>query len=313
MDHSYDKKLFRLVKMLNLLQEKGKIDTLALAAEFDISRRTAQRDILRLATAGFPVAESENEKGSYSFVDGYSLRQLPLSNKEASLLVFTCDMARMLGDGFEEAYRSIFAKLLAGNNCNSPFHVMAVRAPAAKNTPAFFSDAQAAIERLSQLRLTYNPAEGKQKTYTLDPLKLVFNEGYWYLVSRLSGLDWIIKNRLDRIVKLETLGTTFKPPRNLDKMLRDSSSIWFTEKRDKRVSLHVAAEIADAIIGRTYFPLQKVKKRNKDGSVVLETTLCHYLEALPTIYRCIPYIKVLSPKDLAGLVRRDVKTYLKNI
>jgi predicted DNA-binding transcriptional regulator YafY len=313
MDHGYDKKLFRLVKMLNLLQEKGKITTLELAEEFNISRRTAQRDISRLSAAGFPVTESEEEKGTYSFFEGYSLRKLPLSDKEASLLVFTCDIARQLGGGFEDAYKNIFAKLLSGGDWNSPFYLMSAKPSAAKNVRPFFTQAQTAIERHCQIRLTYNPAGGKQKSYTLEPLKLVFNEGHWYLVSRVAGLEWIVKNRLDRIEKLETLSKTFVPPKNMDKILRDSSSIWFTEKRDIKVRLRVSAEIAESTISRARFPLQKIIKRHKDGSVILETTLCHYLEAIPTIYRCIPYIKVLSPKDLAQSVKRDISSYLKNL
>ena len=313
MDRGYDKKLFRLVKMLNLLQEKGKIATFELAEEFNTSRRTAQRDIARLSAAGFPIVESAEEHGAYSFLEGYSLGRLPLSDKEASLLVFTCDIARQLGGGFEDAYKSIFAKLLSGPGWNSPFCLLSPKPPAGKNNQPFFSEARSAIEMRRQLRITYSPAGGGQKTYALEPLKLAFCEGYWYLVSRVAGLDWIVKNRLDRIQKLETLEKTFAPPGNLDKILRESSSPWFTEKRNKKVRLRIDAEIAESFVNRAYFPLQKIQKKYKDGSIVIETMVCHYLEAIPTIYRGIPYIRVLAPDDLAKTVRRDIAAYLKTL
>ncbi|HOX22949.1 MAG TPA: WYL domain-containing protein, partial [Elusimicrobiales bacterium] len=169
-----------------------------------------------------------------------------------------------------------------------------------------------AIERRRLVRLTYN-SEEKAKTYTVEPLKLLFCEGYWYLVSRLSGMEWIFKNRLDRIEKIQVLEETFKAPKNLNKILRDSPGIWFTEKRDKKVLLKIDSEIAEAFMARGHLPLQKVRARRKDGSVVLETTLCHYMEAIPVIYRFIPFITVLSPNDLAESVRRNIAAYMKRL
>ena len=310
MPQDYDKKLFRLVKLLNLLQENGRVNTLELADEFNISRRTAQRDILRLSAAGFPVEEPE--KGVYSFSEGYSLRKLPLSEKEASLLVFTCEIARQLGHGFESAYQNIFAKMLSGGQWETPLHLMAIKPAKGQKKQPFFDCLQAAVEAKCQILLDYNRPDGKRKSYTLEPLKLVYYEGYWYLVSRPAGQKWILKHRLDRIKRAETLAKTFSPPKNLEKMLRESSSIWFNEKRDKKVLLRISSGAADYFTQRQCLPAVTVKKRYKNGDILLQTTVCQYMEVIPTIYRWIPEIKVLSPRVLAQTLRRNLAAYLKN-
>jgi len=35
------------------------------------------------------------------------------------------------------------------------------------------------------------------------------------------------------------------------------------------------------------------------------------MEAIPTIYRWLPHLSVLSPKELADKIRKDVAGYLK--
>jgi predicted DNA-binding transcriptional regulator YafY len=94
-------------------------------------------------------------------------------------------------------------------------------------------------------------------------------------------------------------------------MLHDTQSIWFNEKRDKVARIKVSGDAAPFFKDRKYFPLQKIVKRNKDGSIVVETTLCHYMEAIPSILRWIPHLTVLSPKGLSDTIKKSVSAYLK--
>lgn len=313
MKKDYDKKLFRLIKILNVIQEAKKTNTADLAVEFNISRRTAQRDIGRLITAGFPIIEDELQKGVYRFFAGYSLKGLSVSDEEVSLLVSLCDVASQMGGGFARAYKNIFAKVMNTGEWDSPFFVMMPKAAKAMANDGFLKLAEMAISANKRVRIVYETAEKEKKELVLDPLKLIYYEGYWYMAARIPGKDWIIKNRLDRIREFEVLEEGFQSPKNLQKILQDSHSIWFTEKRDIVVRLKVSAEVAPFFTDRSYFPLQKIVKRNKDGSIVLETKLCHYMEAIPSIHRWIPHLTVLSPKDLSDQIKTSVSSYLKSL
>lgn len=59
------------------------------------------------------------------------------------------------------------------------------------------------------------------------------------------------------------------------------------------------------------FPLQKITKENKDGSLRLETTISQYEEIIPIIFRWIPYVHVAEPKELKDIVKNRAMEYLK--
>ena len=50
---SYDKKIFRLVYILNKLSNREKITTANLSHEFNVTVRTVQRDLELLSMTGF--------------------------------------------------------------------------------------------------------------------------------------------------------------------------------------------------------------------------------------------------------------------
>ena len=177
-----------------------------------------------------------------------------------------------------------------------------------------FKAAQKAVEENRKIEILYHSTSGKKKPLTLEPHKLIYSylEGFWYLASRCAGVKGLMKSRLDRILELTPTPEKFVPSQRILKLIRDSRTIWFNEKRDKKVRIKVSAGVAArSILEREHFPLQKIVKRCKDGSIVIETTLCSYMEAIPTIYRAMPYMVVLSPKDLALTVKKTVSTYLK--
>ena len=313
MKKDYDKKLYRLIKILNVIQDSKKANTSDLAAEFNTSRRTAQRDISRLITAGFPIVEDDLQKGVYRFYEGYSLKGLAVSDAEVSLLVSLCDVARHMGGDFAKAYKTIFAKVMNTREWDSPFFVMMPKAAKKVENEGFLKTAEAAISANKRVRIVYKNAAGEKKDFVMEPLKLIYYEGYWYLLLRFPGKDWIITNRLDRILELEPVEETFKPPKHLQKMLQETKSIWFNESRDKILRIRVSAEAASYFKDRNHFPLQKIVNRHKDGSIVLETKLCHYMEAIPSIYRWIPHLTVLSPKEFADKIKKNVSAYLKTL
>ena len=124
----------------------------------------------------------------------------------------------------------------------------------------------------------------KEGDYRVCPLKILFFDGFWYLLAQVDGKDWIIKFRLENIKKIELLDEYFTPPRNLNTFLDQSVNIWFTEKRDKQVVLKVDKEAAKYFKQQVYFPLQKITKENRDGSLRIETKICRNEEILRIIF-----------------------------
>jgi len=80
-----DKRILRLVSILNQLNKYRYVKTAELAKEFNTTTRTVQRDIALLDQAGFPLA-SGREAGEHKFMEGFSLRKITVSPEEKYLL-----------------------------------------------------------------------------------------------------------------------------------------------------------------------------------------------------------------------------------
>lgn len=290
----YDIKLFRLVRILNQLDAGKPVSTGEMAREFNVSVRTAQRDINLLDGAGFPVYEPE--RGKYMFVDGFSLKKIDLTRDEASLLAFFYDMAGTLGADFKEVYSGILKKVL-NPQADTPYFVKMPDTRADGQKTPFWKDLESAIEESRKIEILYT--KGKEdNSYPVCPLKLINFEGFWYLLARLEKGQEIRKFRLEQIKEVRVLDQYFSVPRNLQSLLQNSVNIWFTEKRDKKVVLRVDAAVADFFKKKTYFPMQKITKENKDGSLILETKVGQFEEIIPTIMHWMPCIRVAEPREL---------------
>jgi predicted DNA-binding transcriptional regulator YafY len=62
----------RLVGLLGLLQARGRMSAVQLAAELEVSPRTILRDIEALSSAGIPVYAVRGRQGGFELLDGFT-------------------------------------------------------------------------------------------------------------------------------------------------------------------------------------------------------------------------------------------------
>jgi len=301
----YDPKIFRLMTILNKLSVEGEVHSRELADEFKVTIRSVQRDLELLNGTGFPLASAE--KGTYSFVEGYSLRTASLTAEEASLLAFLNEVAHSLGEKFTESFRTIFKKVLFQGG-ESPYYAKIPKGTSIDRATPFLKQLEHAVAESKVVTLHYL-VKGQEKSFLVDPLKIAFFEGFWYLISRVHHKDWIRNFRLENIKKLEVLDQYFAAPQNLKAMLDQSVSAWFSQRKDIVVTLKVDKEVADYFKEREYYPLQKIIKKEKDGSIVIEAKVGRPMEVIPNILRWLPYVHVIGPKEVRDEVTKRIKAY----
>jgi predicted DNA-binding transcriptional regulator YafY len=304
---SYDKKVFRLFFILNQLDSRKKVSTGELAREFNVSLRTVQRDIVLLNTTGFPIISFE--KGYHSFMEGFSLKKMMLTKEEASLLSFLHDISKSLGGKFEDSFSSILKKVISKEPVSAFYVKLPEGSKINRNFP-YIKELEDAVKNNMKIALHYKTPE-KEGDYRVCPLKIIFFDGFWYLLVKVDGKDWIRTFRLENIRNIELLDEYFTSPKNLSTFLDQSVNIWFTEKRDKQVVLKIDKEAARYFKQQVYFPLQKITKENRDGSLRIETKICHNEEIIYTIFRWIPYVHVIEPKGLKKEIKEKITEYLK--
>lgn len=303
---SYDKKIFRLMTILNKLNGGGKVRTCEIAKEFNVSIRSVQRDIELLNQTQFPVVSLE--KGVYSFMEGFSLRKMMLSDEEASLLAFFHEIADSLGKNFSESFRSIENKILSTDD-DSPFYVKLPETQAHMKNFPFVKELEKAISESQKVVIKYEAEQGVEE-FKLSPLKLINFDGFWYLLAMPDGKRAFWKFRSEKIKGLTMLDENFDPPRGTRAMLDRSVNIWFSEDPGAKIVLEIDKSASHYFREKIYFPEQNIIKEKKDGTLVLETR-ANFNEVLRTIIHWIPDIRVVRPKELDTKIKSLLKEYLK--
>ncbi len=304
---SYDKKIFRLWSILNKLDTGGQVFTAKLAKDFNVSIRSVQRDVELLNMVGFPVVSCG--KGCYGFIEGFSLKRIMMSEEDASLISFLYEIAKSLGGKFENSFNGILKKMLKPD-IESPFYVkMSGGMKLAEEFP-FVSDIESAIDERKKMMIEYL-SDRKKKKYTVDPLKIIYFEGFWYLLANIDDKDNLRKFRLDMIERIEITNEEYSLLDNLKTVLDESVNVWFEEKRNKKTVLRVDKQVAKYFKKKQYFPVQVIKKENKDGSIVVESSFSDDMEIIPTVLHWIPWVKVVSPKHVKSKVLSLVEEYAK--
>ena len=80
-------KIDRLIGILSVLLQKEKTTAPELAARFEVSRRTINRDIEDLCMAGIPIQTSRGVDGGISIMEGFSMDRTLLTSKDMKMIM----------------------------------------------------------------------------------------------------------------------------------------------------------------------------------------------------------------------------------
>jgi len=307
MNKNYDKKIFRLMFILNKLDRGESISTKELSKEFNVSVRTVQRDIELLNMSGFPIVSYE--KGTHSFEENFSLKKVMLSNEEASLLTLMYDVSFALGESFKDSFSSILKKVIHDNDKANYYIKMPKRlkVDVCNNSHERIEEA---IKKHNKIKILYKKVNNnEEKNYILSPLKIIYYDGYWYLLG-LNENRLLVKFRFENIKEVDILVDKYDPLANLQTILDESVNIYFTNKRDIDVVLRVEKEISTYFEEKEIFPMQKFIKKNEDLSIIIETKIGNSMEIIPVIFKWLPFIKVIEPHWLNDEIKDKLQAYL---
>lgn len=291
------KKLNRLLYLLNIL-DSGEIQVQREARELDVTERTIQRDINDIDAGGFPIYKAA--PGVYKFIEGFSLKKMNLTEAEASLLLVMQDVISPLGKPFQNTLASLRQKVLNAPE-ESPFYIKMPAGNKYEETK-ITRVLEKGIRTHTKVFMTLSADTSRPLNYDVNPLKIMNYDGFWYLLG-INSYKQVRKFRLDRILDAINTDKSFKPTKNIQKILQESQNIWFGEKRDKKVTFWVPAEFAPYFEKKAYFPLQKILKKQKNGDILAETSVSNYREIIPTVLSWLEHITLVEPEDFKVLIK----------
>lgn len=179
----------RLVAALLILQARGRVTAAELAAELEISERTARRDLEALAVAGVPVYSQAGRGGGWSLVGGARTDLSGLTAAEARTLFLVAGPSASATPQIKAALRKLLRAL------PEPFRAEANSAAAAVvldpvrwdrtsiPPPEYLDVLQRAVVDAVKVRLRYAGRDRPETERTVHPLGLVAKASVWYLVA----------------------------------------------------------------------------------------------------------------------------------
>ena len=180
----------RLLLMLLLLQNRGRMTSVELARELEVSRRTILRDVDALGEAGLPVIVSPGRGGGIELGFSYRTRLTGLAADEAEALgvILGGSTGALVPLGLGEAGARARTKLL--ESLPDPVRATAheagarfrVHAPETSYDDPRVAALAEAIRQRAIVRIRAQSAEPR----TVHPVGLVLRDAGWFLVD---GLD----------------------------------------------------------------------------------------------------------------------------
>ncbi|WP_405427202.1 helix-turn-helix transcriptional regulator [Streptomyces erythrochromogenes] len=215
----------RLVATLLFLQERGRVTVPEVAAELEVSERTARRDLEALAAAGIPVYSQRGRGGGWSLVGGARTDLTGLTADETRALFLATGPLSATPE-----LRTTLRKLLralpppmraqaqaatrAGVVDTTDWSRSPLTADAAHRCALHRSALQGAVVDGIRVRLGYAGVGKPVGERTVDPFGLVAKAGVDYLVA---GTDKGLRTfRLSRVTSVEPTGEPVVRPPGFD-------------------------------------------------------------------------------------------------
>jgi len=229
----------RLVAILLLLQTRGQVTAAEVAAELEVSERTARRDLDALGMAGLPIYSRQGRNGGWQLLGGARTDLTGLTSDEARALFLVAGPSSTATPEIKAALRKLVRALPETFRSHAEAASTAVvRDPNAwgttaplRPTPTHLDAVQRLVIEGEQAMLGYVDRERNTTERTVHPLGLATKGQTWYLVADTSnGLRTF---RVDRIASVASTGAPVVRPHGF--VLADAWKL-IADEVDKRRS-----------------------------------------------------------------------------
>ena len=312
----------RLLFIDSRIREGRYPNCFSLAEEYEVSRKTIQRDIEYMRhMLGAPIAYSAKKRGYYYTEEQYRLPAMAI--KESDL--FAIYLAEKLLEQYEgtplyHSLKSVFQKIAD----SLPEHLSADRAGEQSRftvlppfstvvDPEIWQTVMGALRENRQVEVLYKTPGRRPVRRRIDPYHAVRYEGDWYLVGWCHLRGEIRTFSISRMLEARQTGRGFTIPEDFDfRRLAGSHFGLHWGPGEVRVRIRFDASVADYIQERRWHPSQEIR-RLPDGSIELSMTVNHLLELRRWILSWGDAAEVLEPyslrKELLQICRRTAAKY----
>ncbi len=292
-----------------------------LAGRFEVSLKTAQRDIEFMRDRFSCPLEYDKKKKGYFYSD--KLFSLPsfvhLTSRELSALLIARKLLEDINTDYAGKELSSVVKkmsnLLGGLGIETKAVEDKISLMPMEHIPSDDTIFRTAFEgciKQKRLRLRYYSASCNSGVERLiDPYHLYNYAGTWHLLAFCNRSKDMRDFVLGRILEIELLSETFivRKGFNATDYLNSAFGICRGGKT-QRVVLRFAPQKAGWIKGQLWHKKQEVRQF-KDGSLELSFPVAEFLEIKQEVLKHGSGVKVIMPEKLAEDIRNEAKKILE--
>jgi predicted DNA-binding transcriptional regulator YafY len=306
----------RLLALLMLLQNRGKMTAQALADELEVSVRTIYRDVDALSTSGVPVYAERGPGGGVALLDSYRTTLTGLNEDEVQAL-FTLSIPAPLADlGMGRQLKAALLKLSAalptsrreeGMKARQRIHLDWTGWFEAQASPPSLGALQRAVWDDAWVRITYRLRfRGENIERRVAPYGLVAKAGVWYLVAHREGHTHTY--RVARILDVRAEEEHFARPPDFDLAAFWERACAQLEEHRARypVTARVSPELAPwlpGILGEDLGDQIARARPDAEGWITLHLVFDSFEDARTRILGLGRAVEVLAPQALRYSVR----------
>ncbi len=237
----------RLVSLVLLLRQRGRLTADTLARELEVSTRTVLRDIEALSAAGVPVYAERGRHGGFALLPGFRTELTGLNHDEALALLTAGagpgERVFGLGPALASALRKVVDALPEGHRATASDAARRFlvepetdRLVTEEVPGTTMIEIRRAVLAGHRLRIHYAAAGQPPRWRTVDPVGLVTVRDRSYLLATRSGADRTY--RLSRVLAAEELPEPAQRPNTVD-----LDRIWRERCARFLSSGHIAAQV----------------------------------------------------------------------
>ncbi|GGU04172.1 helix-turn-helix transcriptional regulator [Streptomyces coeruleorubidus] len=306
----------RLVSLVLLLRQHGRLSAAALARELEVSTRTVLRDIEALSAAGVPVYAERGRHGGFELLPGFRTELTGLNHDEALALLVagsrrgaqTFGLGSALAsamlkvvDALPESHRATATGAAQRVLIDPETDLLARRLVAEEVPDAVVTEVRRAVFAGHKLRIHYAAADQTPRWRTVDPIGLVTVRDQGYLLATRSGADRTY--RLSRILAAEELAEPAQRPDrvDLDRAWQERSTRFRTGGDQVTVLVRVDPARRHDLVGTAL--AVRAEETDADGRLRLEVTFQDPRHAEWALWNLATNAEALAPQWLRDSLR----------
>ncbi len=289
--------------ILERLQNGETLSITELAAEWNTTTKTVQRDFEKLREGNYGIIRADDGKR-------FTIKRDHNTSKSTSTAIKMLDsLSSDIGGEFYTKAQTALHKLQ--KQIESPFYTR-IDVEDISNRLDLVEDLELAISTQRIITFDYSRSQnqGSYKTYNnVKPYKIIIFDGFWYLLGQYK--EYFIKFYLREIRRVEISQKYFHKSNNILDRMEKAIDIWFdpsVEPFDVTLLLDSSAII--------YFERKPVKgqylKKNMDGTAELTISVTHKAEIFSILRKWLPQIRVIEPYSLQKEFDDVLRKYLSS-